>query len=169
MSQCHMQGINVTSASLTGLAVHTHSRWLETDSGVADTHRRHAHPHRCRLSSHHIHHISRLLSHTADSCTQTARSCSAAALLHLSRLHRKSQITGEGMLLGIKDTTSHKMPRLALRHKQDLIIQRECWEKVSVLMHIFNVSGLKMAYLCRWHCSCPGAGCQRKHTLGPLG
>lgn len=120
-----MQGINVTSASLTGLAVHTHSRCLETDSGVADTHRRHAHPRRCRLSSHHLRHISRLLSHTADSCTQTARSCSAAALHHLSRLHSKSQITGEGMLLVIKDTTSHNMPILALRHKRGFIIQRD--------------------------------------------
>lgn len=117
-----MQGINVTSVSLTGLSVHTHSRWLETASGVADTHRRHAHPHRCRLGSHHLRHISRLLSHTADSCTQTARSCSAAALHHLSRLHRKSQITGEGMLLGIKDTASHNMSILALRQKRDLIL-----------------------------------------------
>lgn len=121
-----MPRINVTSVSLTGLAVHTHSRWLETDSGVADTHRRYAHPHRCHLGSHHLRHISRLLSHIADSCTQTAHSCSAAALHHLSRLHRKSQITEEGMLLGIKDTTSHNMPILALRQKRDLIIQLEC-------------------------------------------
>lgn len=161
-----MQGINVISTSLTGWAAHTHSRWLETDSGVTDTHRRHADLHRCRLSSHHLRHISRLLSHTADSCIQTARSCSAAALHHLSCLHRKSQITGEGMLLGIKDNSSRNMPILALRQKQDLIIQRE---NHFVLMHILSARGLKMAYLSRWHCSCPGAGCQRKHTLGPLG